>query len=216
MYSASLAAVAALALGSTAAGSTATLAASHAHSPSCSQILPVQKLDKALFGAAPNGPAVARFSGLRVFKGKKWYYPYNRGQAQAGSFCEYLWQASDVPADYQASFGPPSGPTLGADVIVGSGLSTKNWQTGKASAESVGVGQPSDFPPDSQHSLHLGSGTRAFDEDTYTGTGPTYNDIAVYVLTRHHGYFAVYAWDATLAQLKNVAATVLAYKNGSL
>jgi hypothetical protein len=34
------------------------------------------------------------------------------------------------------------------------------------------------------------------------------------VLTAHHNYFAVYAWDASLAQLKNVAKTVLAYKAG--
>jgi hypothetical protein len=48
----------------------------------------------------------------------------------------------------------------------------------------------------------------------YTGSGPTYNYLAVYVLTRHHNYFAVYAWDASLAQLENVVSKVLAYRAG--
>ena len=172
-------------------------------------------MNLALYGAT--GPGVGRFSGVLVNKTKKWYYPYNLPQAQQGSLCSYVWQAKDVPADYQAGQGPPTGPTDGAALIVGFRLSTKSFDKGRASAQADGVGTPTDFPaPGDVHSLNLGhSALAAYEEDQYPGTGPTYSELGVYVLTRHHNYFAVYAWDANLAQLKSVIRSVLAYKAGA-
>jgi hypothetical protein len=206
--------VIALALVSGAAGSTATVAGSHVRHSTCGQILPATKLDRALYGATPGGPGGGRLSGVKIFKSNKWIYPYNRPQPQAGTYCDYLWQPSQVPADYQAVLGPPTGPTLGAELVVGFQVSTKTWRAARAAAQSGGVGVPSDFPAGHVRPLHLGSGTQAFAENTYPGTGPTSNNLAVYVLTSHHNYFAVYAWDASLAQLTNVAKTVLAYMAG--
>jgi hypothetical protein len=204
----------AMALVSAAVGDAATIARSHVGHPTCAQILPAVKFDQALYGAAPGGPGGGRLSGVKESTSKKWIYPYNRPQRQAGSYCDYLWQPSQVPADYQALQGPPSGPTLGADLVVGFQVSTKTWRANQSAQQSGGGGTPADFPPGHVRPLHLGSGTQAFSEDTYSGTGPTYNNLAIYVLTAHHNYFAVYAWDASLAQLKNVARTVLAYKAG--
>jgi hypothetical protein len=204
-----------LALVSAATGDIATAARTQVRHPTCSQILPASKLNGALYGGAPGGPGAGRLGGVRVSKDKKWVYPYNRAQRQAGSYCEYLWPTSQVPADYQALQGPPSGPTLGADVIVGFQLSTKGFRAARSAAQNDGVGLPSDFTAGHVRSVRLGSGTQAYIEDSYAGTGPTYNNLAIYVLTRHHNYFAVFAWDASLAQLKNVAHTVLAYKAGA-
>jgi hypothetical protein len=204
----------ALTLVSAAVGEVATIAKSHVGHPMCGQILTAKKFDQALYGAAPGGPGAARLSGVKQYKSRKWIYPYNRPQPQAGSYCDYLWQPGQVPADYQALLGAPSGPTLGADMVVGFQVSTKTFRANRSAQQSGGGGTPSDFPPGRVHTLHLGSGTQAFDEDTYSGTGPTTNSLAIYVLTAHHNYFAIYAWDASLAQLKNVAKTVLAYKAG--
>jgi hypothetical protein len=93
-------------------------------------------------------------------------------------------------------------------------LSTKGFKAARSAAQNGGVGLPSDFTAGHVRSMRLGSGTQAYIEDSYSGTGPTYNNLAIYVLTSHHDYFAVYAWDASLAQLKSVANTVLAYKSG--
>jgi hypothetical protein len=142
-------------------------------------------------------------------------YPYNRAQPDGGSECDYLWEPGDVPADYQAVQGPPSGPTLGAVVDVGYGLSTRAWDRGRAAAESDGTGSPSDFPPGHVQTVHLGSGTQAFVENDYAGTGATNNGLAIYVLTRHHDFIAIYAWDADIAQLEKVARTVLAARAGA-
>lgn len=204
-----------LALVSSATGDTATAARTQVRHPTCSQILPASKLNRALYGGAPGGPGAGRLGGVKVSKDKKWVYPYNRAQRQTGSYCEYLWPTSQVPADYQALQGPPTGPTLGADVIVGFQLSTKGFRAARSAGQRFGVGLPSDFTAGQVRSLRLGSGTQAYIEDSYAGTGPTYNNFAIYVLTSHHNYFAVFAWDASLAQLKNVAHTVLAYKPGS-
>jgi hypothetical protein len=204
----------ALALVSSAAGDFAAVARSHVAHPTCSQILPAAKFNEALYGASPGGPGAGRLSGVKQSESRKWIYPYNRSQPQVGSYCDYLWQISQVPADYQSLQGPPSGPTLGADMVVGFQVSTKTWRANRSAQQSVGGGTPSDFPPDHVRPLQLGSGTQSFLEDTYSGMGPTYDNLAIYVLTAHHNYFAVYAWDASLAQLKNVARTVLAYKAG--
>lgn len=201
-------------LTSAAVGDATARARSHRRNPSCGQILPAQKLDQALNGG--EGPAAGSFSGIKLSNTKEWYYPYNRPQHQQGSDCFYVWQASAVPADYQAAFGAPTGPTTGGgDIYVGFGLSTKSFKKGRAAAQSVGVGEPSDFPSGGVHSLDLGHAVLgAYLEDDYPGTGPTSNGLAAYVLTRHHNYFAVYVWDASLAQLKNVVDEVLAYKAG--
>jgi len=204
----------ALTLVSAAVGEVATIAKGHVRHPTCAQILPAKKYNQALYGAAPGGPGAARLSGVKVYETRRWIYPYNRSQTQVGSFCDYLWQIGQVPADYQAELGAPSGPTLGADMVVGFQVSTKTWRANRSAQQSHGGGTPADFPPGRVHTLHLGAGTQAFDEDIYSGTGPTTNSLAIFVLTAHHNYFAIYAWDASLAQLKHVAKTVLAYKAG--
>jgi hypothetical protein len=186
----------------------------HRGNPSCAQILPAQKLDQALIGAS--GPAAGSFSGVRLASTKEWYYPYNRPEHQLGSDCFYVWPPNGVPADFQAAFGPPTGPTTGGgDIYVGFGLSTKSFKKGRAAAQSGGVGTPADFPPGHVHSLNLGHGVlAAYLEDVNPGAGATTDVLAAFVLTRHHNYFAVYVWDASFAQLKNVVNNVLAYKAG--
>jgi hypothetical protein len=180
----------------------------HGNTPSCSSLLSAAKLDEAHYGTA--NPTIGKYSGVKVYKTRKWYYPYNKAELAAGSDCFYLWTLAQTPADYQGFFAPP-GPTVpGADMIVGSDLSLKSFDKGRAEAEADGTGDPGAFNPGHVKKFGFGRAAKAaYLEDAYPGTGPTYNNIAIYVLTKRNNYFAVYAWDASLPQLENIAKTVL-------
>jgi hypothetical protein len=214
-----LAGVVALALapGVASAGTrSATITRSHARHPTCAQILPTSKFNRAL--RLPTGSATGTFSSVVVRHTSEWYWPYNRPQAQPGSQCGYYWAANAIPADFQSIYPTlvGTGPVGGANLILGFGLSLKDWRRGRAAAQQSGVGSPADFNPGAVHALNLGHAVAAaYLEDEYSGTGPTYSSLGVYVLTRHHNCFEVYVWDATLPQLKTVIKTVLAYKGGS-
>jgi hypothetical protein len=190
-------------------GASAASAKPTAHTnPSCAQLLSAAKLDQAYYGSAQ--PTMGQYSGVRVSKSRKWYYPYNKPQAQTGSFCFYTWTLAQTPADYQALFAP-AGPTVpGADMVVGFNLSLKSFNAGRAEAEQFGTGEPGAFNPGHVRKISFGRAAKAaYLEDSYSGTGPTYNNLGVSVLTKHNNYFAIEVWDATLPQLENIAKTVL-------
>jgi hypothetical protein len=190
-------------------GATAATAKTARHTnPSCAQLLSAAKLDQAYYGDAQ--PTVGRYSGVRASKSRAWYYPYNKPQSQTGSFCFYTWTLAQTPADYQGLFAP-AGPTVpGADMAVGFDLSLKSFNAGRAQAQQNGTGEPGDFNPGHVRKISFGrSAKAAYLLDSYSGTGPTYNNLGVCVLTKHNDYFAIYAWDATLPQLENIAKTVL-------
>jgi hypothetical protein len=193
----------------TSAGAALSKSKPHRATPLCSTLLSATKLDEAYYGTA--NPTTGKYSGVKVYKTRKWYYPYNKSESASGSDCFYLWTLAETPADYQGLFAP-AGPTVtgGADMIVGSGLSLKNFNKGRAEAEADGTGDPGAFNPGHVRKFSFGRAAKAaYLEDAYPGTGPTYNNLAIYVLTKRNNYFAVYAWDATLPQLENIAKTVL-------
>jgi hypothetical protein len=191
------------------AGAAGAKSKPHGKTPSCSSLLSATKLDESYYGTA--NPTTGKFSGVKVYKTRKWYYPYNKAQSAGGSDCFYLWTLAQTPADYQSLFAPP-GPTVsgGANMIVGSDLSLKSFNRGRAAAQADGTGDPGAFNQGQVRKFSFGRAAKAaYLEDAYPGTGPTYNNIAIYVLTKHNNYFAIEAWDASLPQLQNIAKSVL-------
>jgi hypothetical protein len=190
------------------AGAAGAKSKPHGSNPLCASILSATKLNQAYYGTA--NPTTGKYSGTRVYKTRKWYYPYNKNQSQAGSNCFYLWTLAETPADYQGFFAP-AGPTVpGAYLNVGFGLSLKSFDKGRAEAEKYGTGDPGDFNQGAVRKISFGRAAKAaYLLDAYSGSGPTYNSLGVAVLTKRNNYFSILAWDATLPQLENIAKTVL-------
>jgi len=125
------------------------------------------------------------------------------------SACWDEWTQSQVPADEIAIYGTPTGNTQGGALEVVYGMPSSHWRWLKADIDAGGAGDPQPMPPHADSPLNLGKGSRAFLESVYSGTGPTYNTIEIYALSKHHNYLALYFWDATLAEDVAFAKQVL-------